>query len=190
MADQTGNNLKAGVYIALLRGINVGGKNSLPMKALAGMFEKAGCQSVETLIQSGNVLFQAEPELAHRIPWLIPRAIQRVFKMNIPLTVRNAVEMEKIAKGNPFINKRVNRDQLYVAFLSFYPTKTQAATLDPRHSPPDRFQFKGSEIFLHLRNGAGKTKLTNSYFDSKLGCVSTIRNWKTVLKLQKMTARG
>src|ERR1700677_4143309 len=90
------------VYVALLRGINVGGKNSLPMKDLAKMFEKAGCSHVTTYIQSGNVVFQADAKLAQQIPELISKAILKGFKISIPVIVRKAEDLLKISTGNPF----------------------------------------------------------------------------------------
>jgi len=181
-----GRNGKTGTYVALFRGINVGGKNVLPMKDLVGLFKKTRCEKVETYIQSGNVLFQAERELARRIPWLISRSIQRSFNFEISLVVRSAAEMIKIARGNPFLNQAKSLERLHVAFLSSYPTKGLAASLDPKHSPLDEYHLVGSEIYLFCPQGMARTKLTNAYFDSKLACVSTFRNWKTVLKLRDL----
>lgn len=183
-----GGTQKAGVYIALLRGINVGGKNILPMKDLAGMFEKAGCEKVETYIQSGNVVFRANPALAGRIPLTVQKSIAKFFKLEIPVIVRSAGEMGRIARRNPFLKRGGGLEWLHVAFLSKTPTPAALASLDPRRSVPDEFHPAGSEIFLYCPKGLGRTKLTNAFFDSKLGCVSTMRNWKTVLKLLEMSA--
>ena len=188
MKGQKGRNEKAGAYVAFLRGINVGGKHILPMKDLAGMFEKAGCEKVETYIQSGNVLFSADPTLAARIPSTIQKSISKSFKIEAPVIVRSAGEMGRIAKGNPFLKRGAGLEWLHVVFLSEAPPPAALASLDPRRSEPDEFHPAGSEIFLHCPQGMARTKLTNAYFDSKLGCVSTMRNWKTVLKLLEMSA--
>ena len=90
-------------HIALLRGINVGGKNKLPMKDLAALFRDAGCDRVQTYIQSGNVVFQATPALASCIPALIAKAISESFGYRVPVVTRTADELREIARGNPFL---------------------------------------------------------------------------------------
>jgi uncharacterized protein (DUF1697 family) len=168
-------------HVALLRGVNVGGKNSLPMKELAKMFVDAGCDDVRTYIQSGNVVFRAKRALAQRVPSLVSAAIVKRFGFESPVLTRTAEELRVIAAKNPFLRKGADSDRLHVAFLASLPTSTK--DLDPKRSPPDEFVLQGREIFLHLPNGVGKTKLTNAYFDSKLRTTSTVRNWRTVLTL-------
>jgi len=75
---------------------------------------------------------------------------------------------------------------LHVLFLAETPSDSAAANLDENRSPPDKFAAVGQDVYLYLPNGAGKTKLTNAYFDSKLLTVSTGRNWRTVNKLLEM----
>jgi uncharacterized protein (DUF1697 family) len=175
------------IFVALLRGINVGGKNSLPMKDLAKMFEKAGCEGVTTYIQSGNVVFRADTALAKGIPGIIPKAILKSFRMEVPVITRSAGELRKITQGNPFLKSGMKKEALHVAFLADDPGKAKIGSLDPERSPGDEFIVRGSEVYLHLPNGVGRTKLTNQYFDSQLATTSTLRNWKTVLKLLEMT---
>jgi uncharacterized protein (DUF1697 family) len=177
------------VHVALLRGINVGGKNRLPMADLATMFEDAGCRSVTTYIQSGNVLFQASPALARRIPSLIKKAIADGFDYDIPVLTRTAEELRKTLRGNPFIGAGAELERLHVAFLADRPAAARVKALDPDRSPPDAFAVRGREIYLHLPNGVARTKLTNAYFDSKLGTASTLRNWRTVVKLLDLCLR-
>lgn len=175
---------KPEVYVALLRGINVGGNNSLPMKDLAQMFERAGCSHVKTYIQSGNVIFKADTKLAQQITSLISKAILKDFEIAVPVIIRSAQEILKVSQSKVF--GKVT-EKIYVAFLAHNPTKAALQSLDPNRSPGDEFKVVGSHIYLNFSQGAGKTKLTNQYFDSKLATVSTIRNWNTVLKLAEMT---
>ncbi|HZN92159.1 MAG TPA: hypothetical protein VFB81_05620, partial [Myxococcales bacterium] len=77
-------------------------------------------------------------------------------------------------------------DTLHVVFLADPPPPAKVAALDPARSPPDEFQVRGREIYLRCPNGFGRTKLSNAYFDSKLGTISTVRNWRTVLTLAEM----
>ena len=172
--------------LALLRGINVGGKNILPMKTLAAMFTEAGCTDVLTYIQSGNVIFDAAPALIDRIPSLIPLEIEKRFRMRIPLILRTAEEMNATAHSNPFLEAGVDEKLLYVFFLADSPSSRNVETLDPARSHPDSFRVQGREIYLHLPNGAGRTKLTNAYFDTKLATTSTARNWRTVKALTQL----
>jgi len=178
---------KPEVHVALLRGINVGGKNSLPMKDLTAMFEKAGCTHVSTYIQSGNVVFKADAKLAQQISNVISKEIKKAHQLDVPVVVRSAKELLKISKANPFFKKGGTVDTVHVAFLVHTPHKTAIQSLDAKRSPGDAFEVAGSEVYLHCPNGFGRTKLTNQYFDSKLSTTSTVRNWKTLLKLIEMT---
>jgi uncharacterized protein (DUF1697 family) len=171
-------------HVALLRGINVGGKNSLPMKVLAAMFVKSGCEDVSTYIQSGNVIFRAESALAEKLPGVIGAAIKKRFGFEPPMVLRSRDELRKVADGNPFLE--FEAETMHVAFLADLPAKEDAKSLEPK--PPDEFALIGREIYLRCPSGFGKTKLTNVYFDARLKTVSTVRNWKTVLKLLELTA--
>jgi uncharacterized protein (DUF1697 family) len=177
-----------GVHIALLRGINVGGRNKLPMADLAKTFQDGGCTKVRTYIQSGNVIFEAPTELVERLPTFISEKIRGKFGYSIPVVMRAAEELEQIIRENPFRGEGADEKKLHVAFLAHEPEAQKAAELDPDRSPPDEFILKGREIFLHLPNGVARTKFTNAYFDSKLGTVSTLRNWRTTLKLYELAS--
>ncbi|HKE00104.1 MAG TPA: DUF1697 domain-containing protein [Planctomycetota bacterium] len=175
-------------YVALLRGVNVGGKNLLPMKDLAAMFEKAGCADVRTYIQSGNVVFRADAAVATRISETISRAIAAKFRIAVPVVVRSANDLRRVAKSHPFLGVDADTSSLHVAFLADEPTADAIAGLDPRRSPPDEFRVLGREIYLRCPNGVGKSKLTNAWFDSKLATTSTARNWNTVTKLLELAS--
>jgi uncharacterized protein (DUF1697 family) len=166
-------------HVALLRGINVGGKNSLPMKDLAAIFTAAGCKNVTTFIQSGNVVFEG-PVTSSKIE----KAIEKKFGFRVPITLRSAEQLAKIALGNPFIEE--DHDYLHVVFLADVPAAAAVKGLDPARSPGDRFHVSGQEIYLHTPNGMGQTKITNAWLDSKLSTISTARNWRTTLKLLEL----
>ena len=169
-------------YVALFRGVNVGGNNKLPMKALAKIFEEAGCESVESFIQSGNIVYGCQAKTAAKLPAQVCQQIEHQFGFKTSLIARDLPEMQKIAEANPY----EDLERAHIAFLASQPTPEQMATLDPNRSVPDRFHMVGREIYLHLPNGVARSKLTNAYFDSKLKTVSTVRNWRTVLKLLAM----
>ena len=177
---------RAATHIALLRGINVGGKNKLSMKNLATLFTTAGCAEVRTSIQSGNVVFEAPATLAASVPAVIERGIEGRFGYRVPVLVRTAEELRDVAGDNPFLGAGADPSSLHVAFLADFPEDGKIARLDPDRSPPDAFKVRGREIFLCCPNGMARTKLTNDYFDSRLATTSTVRNWRTVLALVAM----
>lgn len=174
-------------HVALLRGINVGGKNTLRMTALAAILHDAGCTETRTYIQSGNVVFAAPPALARRIPDLVGKEITRRFGYHVPIVQRTAREVQAIARANPYLRRGVDAKRLHVAFLANTPTASRVARLDPQRSVPDEFTVVGREIYLYCPNGLARTKFTNAYFDTTLGTTSTIRGWATLLKLSKLT---
>lgn len=175
-----------GVHIALLRGINVGGKHSLPMRDLTALFERAGATHVRTYIQSGNVVFAAPAPAAPRIAAGVSSAILKSTGMRIPVVTRSATELAAVIRGNPYLKAGLPATSLHVAFLADRPATARIAALDAGRSPGDAFSVRGRDVFLHLPNGTARSKLTNAWFDSSLGTVSTIRNWRTVLTLAAM----
>ena len=175
-------------HVALLRAINVGGKRLLPMKGLAELCTALGCSEVQTYIQSGNVVFSAPKPVVAKFPALLAAAILRKFKFEVPVVVRSAEELARLAKGNPFLRKGIEHDWLHVAFLADAPTAEQVASLDPTRSPGDAWVVVERDIYFHFPRGAGQTKLTNQYLDARLKTVSTLRNWRTVLKLLEMAS--
>jgi uncharacterized protein (DUF1697 family) len=179
----------AATHLALLRGVNVGGKNKLPMKDLAAMFEDAGCTSVRTFIQSGNVVFTARANIAARLPAVMVSSISERFGFRAPVILRTAESLRQIVAGNPFLPGAAPgpaEDSLHVMFLADTPSPASVAALDPNRSSPDAFIVRGPDIYLQLPNGAARTKLSNAWFDSKLKTISTGRNWRTVTKLLEM----
>jgi len=168
-------------HVALLRGINVGGKNIVPMKELAALFTAAGCRDVTTYIQSGNVIFTASASVLKKLPAVVSNAF------NVPTVVRSHDELAAAIRANPYLTEDIDTKTLHIMFLATHPAPAAVAALDPDRSPPCRFCVKGQDIYLHLPAGAAKTKITNAWIDSKLSTVSTIRNWNTVLKLLELT---
>ncbi len=170
----------ASVWVAFLRGINVGGKRKLPMAALADAFAALGAADVRTYIQSGNVAFQASEEVARALPERFAQLSAERFGFAVPAAVRSRQELREVANGNPFADDNADEKALHVVFLTDLPAAAAVARLDPERSPPDAFTVRGRDIYLRLPNGMARTKLTNAYFDAVLGTTSTARNWRTV----------
>jgi uncharacterized protein (DUF1697 family) len=174
--------------VALLRGINVGGRNLLPMKDLAALFTGAGCRDVATFIQSGNVLFDAEPDLARTLEARIPAELRARHGLETPVLLRTREELEQAVRDNPFLGADPEGGSLHVLFLAGVPDPARVAGLDPDRSPGDTFAVRGREVFLSLPGGVGRSRLTNAWFDARLATPSTGRNWRTVLRLRDLLA--
>jgi uncharacterized protein (DUF1697 family) len=165
------------MHVALLRGINVAGKNKLPMKDLVQIFEAAGCTDVKTFIASGNVIFHAKSVtgLAEKIS----AAIKKKFQLQVPVVLRTARELEAAADNNPFDDE----EKTHLMFLADKPAKSAVGKLAPPCADGEDFAVVGDNVYLYLPHGVGRTKLSNAYFDRALDTVSTLRNYRTVRKL-------
>ena len=167
----------------------MGGKNMIPMPALAALFAEAGCSAVRTYIQSGNVVFEPPGKGAAGLSGLLAKRIEGRFGVSVPVVLRDAEELARVLEGNPFLAEGASAESLHVMFLADEPAAAAVARLDAARSPPDRFVVVGKDVYLSCPNGMARTKLTNDYFDRTLATKSTIRNWRTVGKLLEM-ARG
>lgn len=174
------------IYLALLRGINVGGANKVPMRELRTLMEDLGYGNVQTYLQSGNVLLVAPSMTARKLAAEIEDEISKAFDLTIPVIVRTQGELERVAAANPWPTKGVKPSSLHVMFLAEPASAKAVKTLDSDRSPPDEFEVKDREIFLRFPNGSGRSKLTIDYFEKKLGTRATARNWNTVLKVLEL----
>ncbi|MDB4971902.1 MAG: hypothetical protein JWN48_243 [Myxococcaceae bacterium] len=175
-------------HVALIRGINVGGHNPLPMKVLSALFVEAGCTEVRTYIQSGNVVFRASPELAAKLSAQLGGAIAKQLgrALDCAVMIRSARELAGVIETNPYPGEAASDPKcVHVGFLEQAPTAAKKALLDPKRSLTDRFEVHGKELYWHTPEGLGRSKLTTAFF-AKLGSPCTLRNWNTVLKLQSM----
>jgi uncharacterized protein (DUF1697 family) len=169
-------------YVALLRGVNVGGNNKLPMKDLAAIFQNCGCINVRTYIQSGNVVFQYAKSVT-AVREMVGLAIEKKFGFNPALVLRRLEDLEEIARTNPFAKAGAQENELHVVFLSDAPNADDVARLQKYKLPPDDFAIRGKEIYLRLPNGAGRSKLAAALSKTSPKSVATMRNWRTVNKL-------
>ena len=177
------------MHVALLRGINLGARNRLPMKGLVEVFQDAGCRDVSTFIQSGNIIFNAPKSLLKKLPRLIEEQLAARFDVQVPVVLRSSEELAALVNGNPYLQAGEPEKTLHVLFLADLPDPTAVEKLDAHRSPGDRFHVSKRDVYLHLPIGLGRSKLTNAYFDSKLSTKSTARNWAPVLKLLELSSR-
>jgi uncharacterized protein (DUF1697 family) len=172
-------------YAALLRGINVGGNNKVPMAQLRDLCTELELEDAATYVQSGNLVFRASGRANDLAP-RIEAAIAKRFGLGITVLLRTHADLTKIADAPPFPTDEAKK--LHVLFLSARPAAAAASTLDPERSPGDEFRLSGRELYLYYANGSGRTKLTLDYFERRLGVRGTARNWNTLLKLIELTA--
>lgn len=178
---------RANRYALLLRGVNVGTKNSLPMAELRKMLEQIGCSDVATYVQSGNAVF-ATTLAADALSAAIEAALARTMGRPIATTLRTERELSKIIDANPFVDVATKPAYLCVTFLSHTPTKSELAPLIAANFEPALHQAAGKEIYTWHPNGQGKSPLAVALGKLKLRGAVTTRNWNTVLKLREMLA--
>lgn len=163
--------------VALLRGVNVGGRNKVPMKALRTAMAAAGFRAVDTLLASGNLLFGPHPEDPATV---LSRLIEAHFGCTIDVVLRTGPELRAVAAEVPFPVDAIDPKWIHVGFCAPVPPAEVAAALDPHRSPPDRFVVRGGTIYVHYPEGSARSKLTAPWFDRQLGCTTTFRNWRTL----------
>jgi uncharacterized protein (DUF1697 family) len=170
-------------YVALLRAINVTGKNPIKMDALRSLFSTLDFDDITTYVQSGNVVFTSTSRSASKVADTIARGIVREFGAEVQVLIRTGKELAKIADENPLRLKSADPSKLHVTFMERAPSTAKVKAIDPSTGAPDEFAVVGREVFLHCQNGYGRTKLNNTFFEKQLGVVATTRNLRTVQKL-------
>ena len=173
------------IYIALLRGVNVG-QNLLKMDRLRGLCAELAFRNVATYVQSGNILFEAAGS-ASKCCEALEKRLAGETRLPVTITVRTPAELAAIIARNPFLkDSTVDRARLHVTFLADAPAKDGAAKLAAIKAGADRFIVSGKEVYLHCPNGYGASKLSNGAIEKALAVRATTRNWNTVNKLYEM----
>lgn len=172
-------------YIALFRGINVGGKGSLPMKELAAILQELGCQHVQTYIQSGNAVFASPEQDAARLAAAIGAEIRqrRGFEPHILLLKR--AEFEQAIAANPFSEAENDPQTLHLGFLISAPPNPDLQAIERLRAESERCQLIGRVFYLLAPEGIGRSKLAANC-ERLLGVPMTDRNWRTVQALAAM----
>jgi uncharacterized protein (DUF1697 family) len=174
-------------FLALLRGINVGGHMRIKMADLKGLFEAIGFQGVQTYIQSGNVLFQTEAPDAAALRMRIEQEIEARFGFQVPTILRTAAELEHVVAACPFAaGQLAEGESLYVYFLAEAPSEAGAAKLAASQSGVDEYRLIDREIYLLCRQSIRDSIFTNAFLEKRLGVPVTSRNWQVTAKLAEM----
>jgi uncharacterized protein (DUF1697 family) len=175
------------VYVAMLRGINVGPHKRIKMDRLRQSLEGLGFEQVKTYIQSGNVIFKAGKGSASALGKKIEDRIVSDFGFSASVIVRTSDELGDIIVANPFLKQHgIDHEKLHVTFLSETPAATALKKLAEFTIAPDQSRCLGREIFLYLPNGFSASSLWKVPWEKALGVVTTTRNWKTVNAIHQM----
>ncbi|HEY4391871.1 MAG TPA: DUF1697 domain-containing protein [Paenibacillus sp.] len=175
------------IYIALLRGINVGGKNKIKMADLKRILTESGLKRVQTYIQSGNVLFESD-ETEGVLRQHIEQQIETAFGFPISVVLRTEQELRAIAAKCPFTEEQIaaadaasDTESLYVAFLMDIPADQDLERLSKYETDQEQYHVLGRDIYLLFSDSVRNSKLAVQI--QKLSSPSTVRNWKTFNKL-------
>ncbi|MFT8321109.1 MAG: DUF1697 domain-containing protein [Bacillus sp. (in: firmicutes)] len=172
------------VYIALIRGINVGGHNRIKMKELKDLLSTNGLEQVTTYIQSGNIVFRSD-EKAETVQQLIEQEIQNFYGFSVTVMVRAALEWEQIIHHCPYpANALAEGESVHLALLKAAFTEEKMNALLAYQSGTEVCHIHEKVVYVYLRQSFHKSKLAIQL--QKIGNPTTVRNWKTVMKLEMM----
>lgn len=170
--------------IALLRGINIGSRQRVSMPELRELLERLGYRDVQTLVQSGNVVFKSRAAPA-TLEKKLEQEIEKALGVDPEVVVRTRDELAAAIEANPFPVPDDPKN-LHVTFLSGEPDADAVEQLESAHVGDDRVAFLGREIYIAYANGMGRSELAKRLGNAKLGVTATDRNWNTVTKLLEM----
>ena len=168
-------------FVALLRGINVGGKHSLPMQALRDIVAACGCEDVQTYIQSGNAVFSSAVA-ASELSKSITHAIEDRFGFAPQVLLLPVDRFLAIAAANPFVDAEANPKCLHVSFLTETPGAPNLDALDGLKVESERFSLQDDAFYLYAPDGIARSRLA-AKVERHLGVAMTARNWRTVSKI-------
>lgn len=174
-------------YLGILRGINVGGKNRLKMSDLKALCEKLGFESVETYVQSGNLVFKSMETETDQIAERLERGLYNEWGLEVPVLVFSKADWGKVIEENPFLrDPNKNPDWFHVTFLA-KPSPVEGEQNWGSHiGEGEAIEVFSKAVYLYCPNGYAKTKLHNGYLEKALKVKATTRNWKTTLQLYKL----
>jgi uncharacterized protein (DUF1697 family) len=181
-----------GLCIALLRGINLAGRNRVAMSGLRSLFAELGFADAQSLLQSGNIVFQSDKRTGSELERLLEMETQKRLHMRADYFVRTSSEWKEIVTRNPFRDDaRDDPSHLVVMFLKKAPATKDVEALQASIKGPEIVRAEGKQAYIVYPEGIGRSKLTTALIEGKLGPRATGRNWNTVLKVLSVTeSRG
>jgi uncharacterized protein (DUF1697 family) len=173
-------------YAVLLRAVNVGGNNKVPMPRLRELAEGLGYTDVATYVQSGNLVVSASVKKAAEIEQAVAEVIRTDLGVDIAVMVRSRKDLAAVIAGNPFGDFADDPRRLLVNFLTSQPAAAKLEVLDREEFAPERYEFGDRCMYQWFPDGVGRSKLATAPWDRRLGVRGTGRNWRTVTTLLDM----
>jgi len=174
-------------YIALLRGINVGGHKKVPMAELRKVLTTSRLENVQTYIQSGNVIFQSSSNNKKALEQTIQKAILDYFSFEVPVLVRNRAEIKTIFDNCPFTEEK--KVTSYFTMLSDIPDRDLVDEASKKTYLNEEFVVLKDCLYFFCANGYGNAKFNLKFFERKLKVNATSRNYKTMVKLLSLSQK-
>jgi len=177
------------LHFALIRGINVGGHKKIAMSALREMLTKLGFDDVQSLLQSGNLVFRSGNQTESQLERLLETETEKRLGVQAAFFVRTPEELKNAVARNPF-PEEAKRDpgHLLVMFLKDAPDKKSVEALQAAIVGSEIVRADGRNAYIVYPDGIGTSRLTNAVIEKKLGTRGTGRNWNTILKLAAIAA--
>lgn len=181
----------SGSFAAFVRAVNVGAHRKLSTLQLTSFVEERGGQSVQTILQTGNVVFHHPSTSTHRLETAFDTAAETGLGWAAQFMIRTAGQMHETLRHNPFPEMaRSDPSHLVVVFLKSAPSTTVAGTLEGVRPGRERFALSGSELYVTFPDGIGRSKVSLDWMEKRLATVGTMRNWNTVTRVtQAASAR-
>lgn len=174
------------VFVSLLRGINVGGRNKIKMAELRDLYASLKLSGVKTLLQTGNAVFRTDETDPAALTTTLETAIQDRFGFTVAVTLRTPDAIETIYQTHPFTTEQLSEPRrLRVMFLKAAPDDAAVTTVLDAHTGPEMLHISGREIYICYADSIRNSKLTGAVLERKLSVVGTARNWNTIEKLQQ-----
>ncbi len=174
-------------WIALLRAVNVGGRNLVSMPRLREVLAADGFGEVQTYLQSGNIVASAPQRSSAAVEERIGAVIAQEFGLTVPVVARTPAQLAEVIGGNPFPAAAVERPKLlHVTFLADDPAADGVAAMHSDDLTKQSCRVDGRHLYVDYVDGVHGSKLTPAYFERRLGVEGTARNWRTVLALADM----
>ena len=173
-------------YVALFRGINVGGKNMIKMEALRQTLTRLGFENVKSYINSGNLVFDTAKANDRKLALKIHDAVQDEFGFDVSVMVRPMAEIEAIVAKDPFAGQFESHKDVHVFFLDAELTEEQRELLDAQACDTEIYDIDGRHVSVLLKKSILDSAVGKGFIDKKLKVAATARNWRTVQKIVEL----
>jgi uncharacterized protein (DUF1697 family) len=176
-------------WVCLLRAVNLGARNKVPMPALREALAASGFADVRTYVQSGNIVASSRHRSARSVSDALRTLVRERFEVDQPVVVRTPAQLAAVVEGNPFPQAALERPKvLHVIFLTAAPAAEAVARMHTDELTRDVVRIVGDDLYVDFGESVHASKLSPAYFSRRLAVEGTARNWRTVLALAELSA--